>query len=105
VGPGLEADEKWVLVRLTINNQDALPFSVTSAALRAVDTTGNTYTAEAPNDATQPTILNTEIPTGEPLTGFALYALPQDAQIDNIEWCLDEDCQETLIAPVLTIES
>lgn len=94
--PAPEPTNQWIMLTATLANQAGDPLTVEQDDLVLVDTRGNRYLPEAPDEFTQPALVGTELVEGESIYGQVLFSIPEDAYPDWLEWCLDETCNEVI---------
>ena len=95
--PDPPEDFKWVGVDATLANEGSEePIAVTINDLFLIDTDGNRYSPEEPDEFTSPPLVGETLEFQEFFRGFARFAIPEDAEPALLEWCLDEECTEAI---------
>lgn len=91
---------RWLLVVATIANRTGPSVTVSAEDLILNDSDGGHYTAEAPDNDTQPPLVTAVLDTGVDILGIARFAIPFDATPESLSWCLDDACQTMIQAPI-----
>lgn len=94
--PAPEPTNRWIMLTATLANQAGDPITVEQGDLALVDTRGNRYLPEPPDEFTQPALVGAELVEGESIYGQVLFSVPQDTYLKLLEWCLDESCNEVI---------
>lgn len=84
--PDTPENRQWALVELSFQNVSGPDFTIEADDLSVLDADGNRYVVEDWESATLPMVVGAEIPTEEPLRGFALFAVPTSVEITRVEW-------------------
>lgn len=90
----------WLLVVATLANRTGDSVTVSADDLILNDSNGGHYTAEAPDNDTQPPLVTAVIDTGVDILGIARFAIPINATPETLSWCLDDACQTMIQAPI-----
>jgi hypothetical protein len=88
--------QRWLILVATIANRSDHAQPVTRQQLRLVDSAGQRYLPETPDDSTIPPLVEITLKPGENVRGLVRYALPINAQAAALEWCLDAACNQRI---------
>lgn len=88
--------QRWIIVVATLANQGGETVTVEAEDLALLDTNGNRYLPEPPDNDTQPPMVGAELAEGEDVLGLARFAIPEDIVPTILEWCPTETCETPL---------
>jgi hypothetical protein len=91
---------RWLLVVATLANRSGAQVTVNTGNLILNDSAGEHYFPEAPDNETQPPLVTAVLDTGVDILGIARFAIPFDATPESLSWCLDDECQTMIQAPL-----
>lgn len=103
---GVEAPaggDRLVLVTVSFLAEVA-PISVSAEHVSLIDDAGNTYFPYADGGTISPYIAGAELSVGTSLRGFLVFAIPEDATPETIEWCPAGNCDFAVESTVIVNE-
>lgn len=97
--------EKLIMVTASLfNNTAPEPVRVQQSDIALIDEAGNRYSVTDLSDQIQPVIYDLVLAEGESIYGFAVFALPADANVAALEWCPTGSCLQPLRADINVIQ-
>lgn len=95
--PPAPGGHRWIYLVATFHNLSDTSINIEQTTVRLIDTEGNHYLPELPDDATQPAIVRADIASNTHLYGLIRFGMPQEAQASLLEWCPRGICQRVPI--------